>query len=247
MAEGEVRPNRPLTPDPRRVRAEAILFDYGGTLDAAGIPWKERFYAIYRRCGVDVTPGDFDRAFYASDDALMSERIFDWSLLRTVREQVRRVLRNLGVEDRELNRQIADRFYEDSRRHIEGNLEILRQLGETHLLGIVSNNYGNLDRICRETGLGPLVDVAVDSNRVGAAKPDRRIFDVALAALGLRPEQAVMVGDSVPRDMEGAKAVGMPHVLLVPPGRLAEARSCCEGDRVIASLAELLEDPWRET
>ncbi len=220
---------------------EAILFDYGGTLDAGGVPWRVRFYAIYREFGVRAAPREFDRAFYASDDTLMEERIFDWSLLRTVREQVCRVLRALGIEDPGLSRKIADRFYEDSRRNIEANLEVLRELRRTCRLGIVSNNYGNLDRICEETGLSPLLDVAVDSNRVGAAKPDRRIFEAALRDLRLRPDQALMVGDSVPRDMEGAKALGMPHVLLVSPENLGKVQPCCQGDRVITDLADLLE------
>ena len=44
------------------------------------------------------------------------------------------------------------------------------------------------------------------------------------------------VGDSLPRDMAGARAVGMPHIWL--SGDRAGA-ACCAGDRVIRTLDDL--------
>ena len=49
----------------------AVLFDFGGTLDADGIAWKERFHRLFETEGVAVAPGQFDPAFYAADDALV--------------------------------------------------------------------------------------------------------------------------------------------------------------------------------
>ncbi|MBI3976278.1 MAG: HAD family hydrolase, partial [Armatimonadetes bacterium] len=34
----------------------ALLFDFGGTLDADGVPWKDRIFTLYRAEGVDVPP-----------------------------------------------------------------------------------------------------------------------------------------------------------------------------------------------
>ena len=48
----------------------ALLFDYGGTLDADGLPWKERFRQLYRAEGVDPPDAVFGPVFYAADDAL---------------------------------------------------------------------------------------------------------------------------------------------------------------------------------
>ena len=47
---------------------QAILFDFGGTLDSNGRHWRERFFALYREAGVKTSPEAFDRAFYDSDD-----------------------------------------------------------------------------------------------------------------------------------------------------------------------------------
>ena len=69
-------------------------------------------------------------------------------------------------------------------------------------------------------------------------KPHRSIFERALAEAGVAPHQAIMVGDSLKADIEGAVATGMRGVLLrrsgeVPPDRPA-------GVTVIASLHDLL-------
>ncbi len=53
--------------------------------------------------------------------------------------------------------------------------------------------------------------------------------------MGVGPSEALFVGDSLPRDMAGALALGMPHVWI----RAGEGRACCAGDRVIGSVAEL--------
>ncbi len=54
-----------------RERPAAVLFDFGGTLDADGLPWKERMYRLFRDEGAVVASDRFDPAFYAADDGLV--------------------------------------------------------------------------------------------------------------------------------------------------------------------------------
>ena len=49
----------------------AVLFDFGGTLDADGLPWKERVFRLFREEGAVVARERFDPSFYAADDALV--------------------------------------------------------------------------------------------------------------------------------------------------------------------------------
>ncbi len=49
----------------------ALLFDFGGTLDADGLAWKERFARLFAEEGAGVSPDRFDPVFYAADDALV--------------------------------------------------------------------------------------------------------------------------------------------------------------------------------
>ncbi|TMD03924.1 MAG: HAD family hydrolase [Chloroflexi bacterium] len=100
-------------------------------------------------------------------------------------------------------------------------LPLLRAAGVR--LAIVSNADGtaaeNLSRlgICQVgPGEGVEVDIVVDSTAVGVAKPDPKIFEFALSATGVRPEEAVHVGDSVLADVGGARAAGIRPLHLDP-------------------------------
>lgn len=212
----------------------AVLFDFGGTLDGA-LPWKERMFRFLRAEGVEVTPERFDPLFYRADDALVGAIPDTLSLAETVGRLAAGLGAALGLSD-DLVEHVARRFVDDTTRCVGDNLSLLSELSRRYELGIVSNFYGNLSRVCEDLGLRPLFGVIVDSTEVGCTKPDPRIFIHALAQLGLQPGAATFVGDSLPRDMAGARGVGMPHIWLT--GESA-SRPCCADDHVIGSLSEL--------
>ena len=91
-------------------------------------------------------------------------------------------------------------------------LDHLRSRG--YRLAIVSNWDGTLIDVLRRTGLGGYFDAVLDSDVVGSRKPDTRIFEVACAATGVRPEEAVHIGDSPCADVAGAQAAGVRPLLL---------------------------------
>jgi len=92
----------------------------------------------------------------------------------------------------------------------------LEALKARYRLGIVSNFYGNLEAVCRSAAIAPLFGVMVDSQCVGAEKPDPAIFQVALDTLHATPETTVFVGDSLRRDREGARRMGMRFIWIAP-------------------------------
>ncbi|HEY3064672.1 MAG TPA: HAD family hydrolase [Methylomirabilota bacterium] len=216
----------------------AVLFDFGGTLDADGVTWKERVGRLYRDEGVDVGGASFDRLFYAADDALVGKIERTLSFQETVSRLTAGVARGLGLLDDALAERVAARFVDDARATLRRNAGVLATLSARYRFAIVSNFYGNLARVCGDGGLGGLFDVIVDSTDVGVCKPDPAIFRVALERLGVSPADAVFVGDSAPRDMAGARAAGLAHVWLVADGA-DRAVPCCPGDRVIGSLKDL--------
>jgi putative hydrolase of the HAD superfamily len=81
-------------------------------------------------------------------------------------------------------------------------------------LVVVSNWDFSLHERLEETGLAALVDGAVASAELGTAKPQRAIFERALALAGVAAGRAWHVGDSVREDVEGARAAGIRAVLL---------------------------------
>jgi putative hydrolase of the HAD superfamily len=86
-------------------------------------------------------------------------------------------------------------------------------------LVVVSNWDTSLHERLAETGLSDLVDGAVASAELGAAKPDGAIFARGLALAGVRAADAWHVGDSVEADVEGALAAGIRPVLISRAGR----------------------------
>ncbi|MGO9760617.1 MAG: HAD family hydrolase [Solirubrobacteraceae bacterium] len=64
-------------------------------------------------------------------------------------------------------------------------------------------------REAHRSGLDDYFDVVVISGEFGVGKPEPSIFEHALALLGSDREHAVMVGDSLARDVDGAFAAGL--------------------------------------
>jgi putative hydrolase of the HAD superfamily len=107
-------------------------------------------------------------------------------------------------------------------------------------LGVVSNSDGRVEQALEAAGLRHLFDVVVDSTLVGVEKPDPRIFQAALDRLGVRPEEAIYVGDLYEIDVLGARAAGVEPVLLIELG--TKTTHDCRTTTSIESLVnELLE------
>ena len=117
----------------------------------------------------------------------------------------------------------------------EQTREALQRLRSAGLrLGVVSNSDGRVQQALQAAGLSDFFDVVIDSKLVGVEKPDPRIFQAALDALAVKPEEALYVGDLYEVDVVGARAAGMEAVLLT--GNPAPSRSC----RTVASLNDLV-------
>ncbi|HTR04122.1 MAG TPA: HAD family hydrolase [Thermoanaerobaculia bacterium] len=213
----------------------ALLFDFGGTLDAEGVPWKERFLQVSLEEGLEAPSAEFDRAFYGATDSLEGTIPQSAGLRETVDRVASGMASRLG-RDPALLRRIGDRFAEDSLRHLAASAALFSRLSGRYRIGIVSNFYGNIRAVSDEAGLTPFLGAAVDSTIVGCKKPDPRIFQAALDALDVSSDAAVFVGDSMRRDMAGARAMGMRHVWLRAG---SEESPCCPGDAVIGRLAEV--------
>jgi putative hydrolase of the HAD superfamily len=122
------------------------------------------------------------------------------------------------------------------RRPVPGAVDVVARLHAAgRRLAVVSNAEGQVEQDLVAAGFGPYLETVVDSHLVGVAKPDPRIFAIALERLGARPEQALYVGDVPAYDVAGARAAGLPAVLLDPWGIHAAVDDAVR----IGSLAEL--------
>lgn len=120
---------------------------------------------------------------------------------------------------------------------IPGALDVVRRVHEAGIsVGLLTNGPADIQRLkFEQLGAADLFTAVVVSGEAGVGKPDPRVFDLVLAALGAAPADSVMVGDSWNRDIEGAESVGM-RSIWISNGRTV--RRQVEGLAVVTSTAQ---------
>jgi YjjG family noncanonical pyrimidine nucleotidase len=103
------------------------------------------------------------------------------------------------------------REHQNNRRLVDGARELLDALQGRVRLGIVTNNsvVEQMEKL-RALDIGRYFDTLVMSEDAGFAKPDKRIFDLALERMGATAHETVMIGDSFSADIEGARNANIP-------------------------------------
>lgn len=117
----------------------------------------------------------------------------------------------------------------------------------SYRLGLLSDAMPSMLEALKRQGLFDLFEVAIISTHVGAIKPDPRMFDAALRALGEPPEDCLFIDDR-PCNVEGALAAGMRAVQMAHPGFPPEAIWPGRVARGFDSLDRMLVDGavWRQ-
>lgn len=121
--------------------------------------------------------------------------------------------------------------------------ELLQRLSQQYKIGIIANqDFGTEQRL---TGfdIRQYFDLVIASAEEGVAKPNLRIFQIALDRANCKSEEAVMVGDRIDNDIIPAKIIGMTTVWIRQGfGSLAEPQAAVETpDYTINNLNELFE------
>jgi putative hydrolase of the HAD superfamily len=157
------------------------------------------------------------------------------------RETWRAALADHGADEPELAAELGERFAAERRARHHVFADVPTALDELHgdyLLGLLTNGASCLQREkVAASGLRDRFAAVAVSAELGVGKPDPAAFAAALAQLDCRPEHAVMVGDSLSRDIEGALGAGLRAVWVNRDGRIAPP----DGPRVpeIAELSRL--------
>ena len=118
--------------------------------------------------------------------------------------------------------------------------EVLSQLAARYPMVLVSNFYGNISHVLEEFHLSEFFKDIVESAVVGVRKPDHRIFVLGVEALGLKPEECVVVGDSFYKDIEPAKKAGCQAVWFKGEGWTDQQYDETLPDKIITDLNQLL-------
>jgi putative hydrolase of the HAD superfamily len=117
-------------------------------------------------------------------------------------------------------------------------LETMTRLSSRYALGMLTNGAPDLQREkIASSGLEDLFQEIVISGVYGIGKPRPEIFLHLTDRLGASPGEAVMVGNSLERDIAGARNAGITSIWLKVPG--SEEPDAVEPDYSISGLAEL--------
>ena len=204
----------------------AVLFDVDFTLCRPGPELSpERYARIAGRHGVVLDVSHYDDAREAAVLNLKRhpELLHDESIWHRFTEEIfvrmggPQAIASECATEIEQGWEVSENFelFEDA-------LPVLEELRTADLrLGLVSNGIRDLNEFAAHHKLD--VDAIVGSRAHGYVKPHPTIFQAALDVLGIEAGEAVMVGDSVEDDVEGAIAVGMSAFLVDREDRYPEA------------------------
>jgi HAD superfamily hydrolase (TIGR01509 family) len=119
--------------------------------------------------------------------------------------------------------------------------DTIKKLHQTHQLGIISDIWAKSDSFYRgleEAGIRDLFKVIVFSSDIGIIKPSPKIFSAAMEKLGTDISKVVYIGDSLRRDIAGARNFGM-SAIWIGNEHLTESKYAIP-DHTISDLKDLL-------
>src|SRR5580692_9626714 len=213
---------------------KAIFFDVGNTLlfpDRTHIlaplqqrnlsPTLDHWHAIARK-----TKREFDAILQHDGKADHSFWFLFYSHLLADLELRDDALRNALVNATRVSANWCD--------ILPGTRESLLRLGQRYPLAVISNADGKIADVLQRCGIADCFVTITDSGLVGHEKPHPAIFEAALKAMGVAPEESLYVGDMYSVDYLGATGAGMQAILFDVPGAYRES-----GVPRVESLEEL--------
>ncbi|WP_375485583.1 HAD-IA family hydrolase [uncultured Jatrophihabitans sp.] len=210
---------------PASDRFEAVVFDFGGVIIDSPF---EAFAALERQAG--VAPGSIRALNARNPDGNAWARIERGEIdADTFVALFEREASAAGVE-LPAGDVLASVTRASSARHVARPvmLELLTELHERGLrLALITNNIRPLGDSGDVAWVFDTFDAVVESAVVGVRKPEPAIYRLALDALGVEPERAVML-DDLGINLKPARALGMATIKVV------------EADQAVADLRHLL-------
>jgi putative hydrolase of the HAD superfamily len=218
---------------------KGYIFDYGGTLDTGGQHWGKVIWHAYERQQVPVSEADFRDAYVYAERTLGKNPIIkpDFTFKRTLEEKIRIELEFLGKL--EYQEAVVNDLYGVTQTETTRSREVLIELKKYFPMVLVSNFYGNISTVLKEFKLDGIFDTIIESAVVGVRKPDPKIFTLGVEALKMQPDEVVVVGDSMDKDIIPASKAGCHTVWFKGEGWTNDLVDATAAERIITELKQL--------
>ncbi|MBN1161387.1 MAG: HAD family hydrolase [Dehalococcoidales bacterium] len=232
------------------VMIKAVFFDLYQTLVRYQPSQEELEAEALKSFGFDVSPEKLRHPVLTANEYIY-QQIAKRPLSQRSREEVmalyieyqRIVLKEAGLEAEEkvvmgllgmMQQAKMDLVLFDD---VPGALDDLKKRGLK--LGLISNIERDMTATLEKLGLASRLDSVVTSQDAGFTKPQPEIFNYALDKAGVKPDEAVYIGDQYQVDVIGAERAGMKGILLDRDGYYKEDLDCLKIKR-LSDLADLL-------
>ena len=174
---------------------------------AHGLAFSEEGYQLYHKCNADLWR-DFDRGLCTKEYLLV--------------ERFRRYLAITGeqADPEALNRDHL-RALGEGAMLLPGAEELCRVLSRDHRLYLLTNAVASVQKTrFANSAIAPYFQGAFISEEVGVGKPDPAYFEYVFRAVpGLTRDNALVIGDSLTSDIQGANNAGLPCCWFNPKGQ----------------------------
>lgn len=229
-------------------KVKGLIFDYGGTLDSGGDHWSEVIWEAYQDAGVAVDKAEFREAYVYAERELARERhilpahdFLDVLQIKMKIEMQWLVGQGLMSPDTADDRasEVARLCYDAARKSVEKAVPVLEALSKRFPMVLVSNFYGNIETVLEDFGIRKYFRAIIESAVMGVRKPDPRIFEHGVKALGMLPTETLVIGDSYRKDIVPAESIGCQAIWLKGKGWTAEEDAVFHPN-IIRSLEEIL-------
>ena len=206
---------------------QAIIFDYGGTIDTNALHWSEVLWEGYQHVGIPVSKEEFRTSYVVAERALGKHPYIqpehNFHDLLTIKCDIetndlveRGIWQVSETERKEKSDAVATYCYQYVLKVLEESRPVIATLAKKYPLVLVSNFYGNIETILKDFRLEYFQRV-IESAVVGVRKPDPQIFQLGVDALReimkktageLPASNILVVGDSYSKDIIPATKIG---------------------------------------
>lgn len=227
---------------------KAVLFDLDNTLYDYDTPHKTALKKVYQtlRSKIKITEKEFGRLFDISKKEIHRELAGTASSHNRILYFQRLIEKTHSTVEPGLILKLYSAYWDTLLSNMKPGKDVVKTLKTLQKnkikIAVVSDLTTHIQlRKIKKLGLTKYIDYLVTSEEAGSEKPHSIMFLLALNKLGLKPEEAFMVGDNTINDIEGANSVGMDTVL-IKRGNLAKKskESYQKPNYVIREIGELI-------